>query len=468
MQERRSHEAWVPLLAGLVWLAAGLTEGLFALVLAIVPGVLLVATGAGELLWSGDRRLLQYGALGGAVGVVLSVPAIFAVGLGTAVLLALLSAASFVLNGMLSLRVVAQTPGVPAPTSGIVMAAKVAVDEALLSTMGVTNLLPRGDGAVRMREEIEQAIDLYASRGWDEKPEGYHRQPLPLDAPRIRSRKFRGIPFEHLMFDSEYEPQSDEPGRDRWLGYTKNRTAHAWVLRHPGGPRPWLVCIHGYQMGSPLQDLSAFDPRLYYRKLGLNMILPVLPMHGERKYGRRSGDGFIGVNALDTVHAEAQSMWDIRRLLSWVRAQEAPAIGVFGLSLGGYNTALLASVEPGLACAIPGIPATAFERLLYTHSTGAELLELQQQGVTRELLAQVFRPISPLVLEPLVAPEGRAIFGGTGDRLVPPDHVRDLHAHWDEPPIEWYQGGHITFQRERGVKNLIETTLRGAGLLGAA
>jgi len=136
--------------------------------------------------------------------------------------------------------------------------------------------------------------------------------------------------------------------------------------------------------------------------------------------------------------------------------------------VGGYNTALLACLEPDLACAIPGIPATSFERLLFEHASHARVRELESRGVTREMLAEVFRPVSPLVLEPQVAPAGRAIFGGTADRLVPPDQVRDLFAHWGEPPIAWYHGGHITFQRERSVKDLIETTLRETGLVGAA
>ena len=86
MEESRSHEAWVALLAGLVWLAAGTSGGLVALLLALVPGVLLVATGAGELLWSEDRRMVQFCALGGALGVVLAVPGLFVLGFWTALL----------------------------------------------------------------------------------------------------------------------------------------------------------------------------------------------------------------------------------------------------------------------------------------------------------------------------------------------------------------------------------------------
>jgi hypothetical protein len=463
----RAVEGWFPLVAGLVWLMSGIGNGGLGLVVALAPGVLLTATGAAELLFSGDRRILQFAALGGVGGVLLAVVEMMLVGIGTGLALGIVSAAAFVAAGHASLRVTPLTPRVPEAAESFMLAAKVAVDEALLSTMGVGSSLPTPEKATRIRAEIDDALSLFRDRGWLEKPESYHRNPLPLEAPRLERSRSRGIDFEHLSFESEYEPHGEEPGRERWLGYTANRTAHAWVLRHAGGPRPWLVCIHGYQMGTPLVDLSAFDPGYYHQKLGLNLALPVLPLHGKRKIGRRSGDGFLSGNALDTIHAEAQAMWDIRRLLSWIRGQDAPAVGVMGLSLGGYNTALLASLDSGLTCAIAGIPATDFSRLLFEHSQPSDVSLLERAGLTHEVVRDAFRVISPLVLEPKVAHEGRAIFGGIVDRLVPPDQVRDLHEHWDEPQIAWYPGGHMTFVRDAGVKSCIHATLQRGGLVAA-
>ena len=57
--------------------------------------------------------------------------------------------------------------------------------------------------------------------------------------------------------------------------------------------------------------------------------------------------------------------------------------------------------------------------------------------------------------------------GGVADRRAPPEQGRDLHEHWGRPRIEWYQGGHLTFMRETGVRNLIDSTLRAGGLLPA-
>ena len=235
-------------------------------------------------------------------------------------------------------------------------------------------------------------------------------------------------------------------------------------MRHPGPPRPWLVCIHGYQMGWPLIDLAAFPPEYFHRRLGLNLLLPVLPLHGPRKIGRRSGDGFIVGDALDTVHAEAQAIWDMRRLLSWVRAQQAPALGVLGLSLGGYNTALLASLEEGLACVVAGVPLVDFTRAIFRHAPPLHLRDAAERGVEEEMIRNLMRVISPLDLPPLVPREGRFIFGAVGDRLVLPDQVRDLWRHWERPRIVWYQGGHLTFRAHTAVRRLVRDALRESGL----
>jgi dienelactone hydrolase len=217
-------------------------------------------------------------------------------------------------------------------------------------------------------------------------------------------------------------------------------------------------------MGWPFTDVGAFQRT--WKKYDLNVLMPVLPLHGPRKCGRRSGDGFLDGDVMNSVHAEAQAMWDMRRLLSYLRGPVgAEKIGVYGLSLGGYNTALLASLDGDLACAIPGIPATDFSRLMWRHGAPLELLSVEHHGMDREIADDVLKVVSPLALEPRVPHEHRAIFAGTADRLVPPDQVADLWRHWGEPRIHWYHGAHVTFPLDRRVERLIGETLAGAGLV---
>ena len=454
-------EAWLPLVAGLVWLWTAPGHGVLGFAFTVLPGCLLLGSGVGMLLFAGDLRISQFAAAGGVTGFVLGLPAFVFEGFTSGLLLCALSAAAFVAAGWHTLRLEPHPEDVPPPEPGLALAAEIACDEAILSTMQIGVSTPMGSELARVRDEIGAARAHFEAAGWLERPFDYHATPpAPTDV-RLSAARVRGIDYEHLRFESGYEPHPGEPGRERWLSYRENRTAHAWVVR-TSPERPWLVCIHGYQMGRPWIDLSAFRPEWLAKSHGLNLLLPVLPLHGPRTKGRRSGDGYLGGDVLDTIHAQAQASWDIRRLVSWLRAEGAAGIGVYGLSLGGYNAALLAGLEQGLACVVAGIPAVDFTRLFFRHGPPVQILEAELHGIEELHMDEIMRVISPLALTPRVPRERRYIFGAIADRLVPADQVRDLWRHWERPRIEWYQGGHLTFPRHAGVRSLVDEALRAA------
>jgi hypothetical protein len=461
-----SRSFWVPLATGILFVSIGETGGFFDFAFALPPALACIAAAFTALSGTENKRAHNLAALAGVLGMVFGVLGLFLYGFVEGLMLTGLSAWTFVDAGASAAKTIEPVEGVPAPETGASFAAKVALDEALLSMISYISSFPGKDDIARIDTEVRAAEELFEARGWLEKPQEYHRAPLSLEVPQIQTGTVRTmagrLDFEALSFESEYEPHPEEPGRDRWLGYIPNRTAHAHVLRHPGEPRPWIVCIHGYQMGSPLQDFGAFDPQVLHQKMGFNMVLPTLPLHGKRKIGRISGDGFLRGDMLDTIHAESQALWDIRRLISWVRTQDAPTIGVYGLSLGGYTTSNLVSVEPGLDFAISGIPLTDIAGSFWTHMPDAIVRQFLEAGITPERLARITQVVSPLHMQPKVARENRAIFGGVGDRLVSPRQVRDLIRHWEEPANTWYQGSHITFMAAPEVKALIASTLRRA------
>jgi len=461
------EEAWLVVAAGLLWLVCGARAGALGLVLSVPPGLLLAAAGVSNLLWPGDPRQRHFAALGAFVGLLGGPLALVWAGPSASLVLTLLSFAAAWAAGRLSLRLQEPWEDVPQPAHTLRTALEVAVDCAVLSQMTITAPVRglRGNSH-RVAAEVHEALALYQERGWVDDPASYHRTPPPLEKPQLRPRRARGVRFEHLAFESGYEPHPDEPGRERWLSYAPCRTAHAWVLRHgaDGGGRPWLVCVHGYQMGTPLVDFGAFRPAWLHERLGLNLVLPVLPIHGPRRIRRVSGDGFLSGELLDTVHALAQTAWDIRRIVSWVRRQGAAPIGIYGLSLGGYSTALVASLEPGFACAIAGIPATDFARLSWKHGPADSLRRAEEAGIGLGEITNLKKVVSPLALRPQLPRERRFVFGGSADQLVPPDLVRDLWLHWERPAMHWYPGAHCTFGLHRPVRHFIEDALRASGL----
>jgi hypothetical protein len=445
-----------------LWIAPG--HGIFFTLLSAVPGVLLLGSGVARLLVPGDRRISHYGALGGLLGMVIALPALFAIGFWASLWLMGLSAWSFTSVGAHSLLAEPLVDGVPAPIPAIRLSAEVAADEVMLAS--VVPFLPvpgRGDAA-RINAEMSAARELFEERGWFEKPASYHSAPSPPVSPTLRAAHVYGTDYEKLTFESGFEPHSDEPGRDRWLSYRANRTACAWVLRHRDANRPWLVCIHGYKMGYAGIDLLAFPPDWLHHGLGLNLVIPVLPLHGARKVGRRSGDGFLAGDMLDCAHAEAQAMWDIRRILGWIRAQSESKIGVFGLSLGGYNAALLSTLDDDLACAIAGIPLADIPGAMIRHGLLSGIGYQEPENLDADRMAEIMRVVSPLALEPKLPLERRFVFAAVADRLVPPEQAARLWEHWDRPRIEWYQGSHMTFRTHPSVRLLVEEGLRTASL----
>ncbi len=352
-------------------------------------------------------------------------------------------------------------PELPRPRLTPVLAAKWMVDEWALQIESVNSRLRAPSIAFRrrLRDELGDGVEMFNSMGWVDDPRSYHEDPPPLKRPRLTKKSAAGLDYEHLVVRSGYEPHDGEPGRERWLGYEKNRNAHAWVLRHPGAPRPWLICINGYRTGTPFVDFNAFDARRLHHRYGLNLAFPVSPLHGPRSEGA-SGDRVLFGGAMNTVHTAAQAIWDIRRLKSWIiDTQDAPAVGASGISLGGYFTSLLACFEDDLAVAIAGVPEADLVRGMRRNVESLLPPFYEQWGLSWRSLERVNRPVSPLAMEPLIPREARYIYGGLVDRWVRPGNVQALWRHWDEPEICWYAGSHLSFPIESSVKRFIGQAL---------
>ncbi len=351
----------------------------------------------------------------------------------------------------------------PVARPTIALATQAFLDEIVLTGFRLLQSAPDATRLAWINREVIAALEFYGQQGWVEKPEGFFAAPPPLTDVTVRTMDNMGRTYQRLFFDSEYEPHAGEPGRERWLSYTSNDRAYGLMLRHRE-PRPWLVCVHGAQMGRAALDPLLFRAWHLYSDLGLNVVLPVHPLHGPRARNLPKGAGFPSEDVLNDVHGTAQAVWDIRRLLSWIRAQQPGAmIGLNGISLGGYLTSLVASLDDGLTCAILGVPAVDLVELVDRHgSLGGHEALLQ----TMRLAKPIGRMISPFALTPRVPMQGRFIYAGIADRLVHPrEQVTRLWQHWGQPQIHWYQGGHTGFFRSRPVQRFIDDALLQSGLV---
>lgn len=327
-----------------------------------------------------------------------------------------------------------------------------------LHSMGRTDL-------DRVSRETDRALSLYEREGWLAEPAAYHATPRPLVEPVVEPRVHGGLAFDQVRFDSGYAIHTGEPGRDRWYSqrYRRNAIAHVRVLRQEDPTRPWIVCVHGTGMGWNAADFRAFAVERLHRDLGLNVALPVLPLSGPRRPPGRFQIHFPTNDHLDNVHGLAQSVWDLRRLTSWIRSMGGERIATHGVSLGGYVVALHAAFERDLSCVIAGIPVSDFVTLFAEHqprNAFVDVPDLVRRGST------LHRVVSPLAHPPVPPVDRRFIYCGLGDRFLDPvEQAYALWEHWEEPAFAWYEAGHIGFARSGIVRDFVTDALRRSALL---
>lgn len=467
-QPRRFKSAAIVLAVGLFWLIAAWPTNWAVAILGTVAGVVLIAVGAGQLLWAGDRQLGYHMALVGPVSSVLALFLGYWLGLWASLVLLVGGGASFFVAGWV-LRVQHSVPAdVEPPTTQLKLLTKMATDAALLGFFVNCARVPRGaavDDDIAELEAIDQAA---GQRDWLTRPERLHGPVVPFEAPRIQRARTLGIDYEWLTAASRYRPDAALPGIQRWQAHARNRTMAARILRHGDGTgRPWLLCVHGYRMGVAGLDFQLFDTKGLYARRGLNLMMPILPLHGVRRATPLTGGLFLDGPLADLMHAQAQSLIDLRSCVAWIRSVDPQArIGVLGYSLGGYHAALLAAHEPDLACVIAGIPMTDIPATLWQHLPTAHARYLEARGLSAAAAGQRLAPVSPLIARPLVARERRFIFAATADQLVAPEQPLALWHHWGEPALQWYDGGHLSVRHEADVGAFIDRAFTDTGMHG--
>lgn len=356
--------------------------------------------------------------------------------------------------------------GLQAPRVSLGLVGSVAMDEALLAMVLAPSRFPRRADFARVSTELAEAQRMFSRRGWVARPASYHRTPPVLSTEDVESSQgwALGLGYERVTYDSGFSTRPGEPGGERWMAYGPNRRATAAILRHKGQPRPWVVCVHGFSMGYPFMDFMGLQTAKLHRGLGLNVALPVLPLHGQRKVTPVSGEPFLSFDMMNTVHGLTQAVWDIRRLVSWIRGQGATSIGLYGVSLGAYVVSLLAGIEDGFDAVVAGVPVVDFPSLFHAHSPVHIRARSIEHGILGGVAEDVCRVVSPMSFEVKVPRHRRYVFAGYGDRMATPDQARVLWEHWEKPSISWYSGNHVGYLWSRQVGAFLGESLVASGL----
>lgn len=329
-----------------------------------------------------------------------------------------------------------------------------AASDVVLRTAGAclvgATAMPFGYRPAKLREAVADR-DFYGPMAESGDPTRFF-QPPPKGV-RVRTRRallprFRpsdGV-CNDLSFESPYVPANARE-REAYLRHRKNRIAHARHWRHSDGPRPTIVAIHGFSADLYLINEWFFALPWLYR-MGFDVCLFTLPFHGPRqtRYSVFSGHGFFagGINRIN--EAFGQAVHDFRILLDHLeRALGVRDVGVMGVSLGGFTSALLAATEPRLRFAIPNVPVASVPDLVEEWEPLGALVRagLRAYGLSLRDARHMLAVSCPLSYRPVIERERLLVIGGVGDRLVPPKHSRLLWDHWGRCRIHWFPGSHL-------------------------
>jgi len=341
------------------------------------------------------------------------------------------------------------------------LAPQIALDDTVLAIMRwFPAKLPAEATPERIAVEMAEAAKLFEDRGWLANPVGYHRTPPPLtDADLVGWRTRAGMwRHETVTFESGFTPRPEEPGANRWRNDEYNATVPLRALR--GDPQaPWVVCLHGFGMGSSRQDLSALRAAYMHKKLGLNVVLPTSPLHGSR--GAKGDGQLLSLDLPAMLHGITQAVWEIRRIIGWIRANSAAPIGIYGVSLGGFLSTLISALEPVdvVAAAIPFVDPLG---LLEHHGPPDAYRGVIASADGRS----AYRVISTLALPTAVALDRRSLLAARADRLIPHDQSVALGDAWRDGTVQWFNSAHAGFTWSRAGKEALAERLRATLLVG--
>jgi hypothetical protein len=370
---------------------------------------------------------------------------------------------SFLLEGVAARRGRSPYTEVPPVEPTLRVIAEAALDRSFTLGMNLLTGVPHPTAVRRAQAEAAAMAAFVGERGFHADPARYHRTPkAPRTVVREHASAWMGrqpTRYEVLSFPSGYAPRPGEPGGQRWQRHPSNHTVHAQLFEHAGEPRPWVICVHGFGMGTPLPNFAAFRPATLHRDRGWNVVLPSLPLHGPRGVGRLSGSEMLAPDYLRLVQLFAQAVWDVRRVIAWIRARGGTQIALYGLSLGAYVSALVASLEDDLAGVIAGIPAVDFPNVARDNEPWVMRRYGAEVRIDWEEVRAATHAVSPLALEPRVPRERRFIFAGTADRVARPDQARALWRHWDRCAIHWFPGGHVAAQWNPTIAPFVDAAL---------
>ncbi|WP_052546729.1 alpha/beta hydrolase family protein [Enhygromyxa salina] len=362
----------------------------------------------------------------------------------------------------------------PAMPEKLVALATRGADKILLAVLRRLFIANQPALAPAQFEQLVTRLQRYVDPALLADPQRVLAPPLVLPKPRVVQRQpllARGREVgidEHLSFDTPYTPY-DPAYQPEYATYPEIAQTHLWSWRHLDPAPASILLTHGWGAGPWWMHRHEYDVPALFHGLGLDVHYYLAPFHARRTPAgaRMGGQLHPSSDLVRTNEAFIQTAIELGTVISLILKRNSAPVGMMGSSLGGYTSALMASIDARLDFVIPVMPPASMAHLLWDHGGGDPMrAQAEALGMTRARFHHFWSLHSPLTHRPKVAWDRRLIITGLGDTLVTADHTRALWEHWDRPRHFRFPGGHAWQVQRKRYHREVGQFLRDIGLLG--
>lgn len=259
--------------------------------------------------------------------------------------------------------------------------------------------------------------------------------PAQVEAAKVQFAGAVGLQFE-----------TPQPGP-----FTENNTVHGRLFRcgERWRERPAVLLLHGWNDVINHHFRFPFLAAQFNRN-GFNAVTLEAPFHFQRR-PRQLGawSNFLCPDILRTVQAARQAVAETRSMAEWLRQQGCPAVGLLGVSLGGWLAGLATCHDARFCCAVLLVPVVRLDRLLEEAAfcRGLRLAWKGRRVAAGKLNLTEGRPALPR--------QNILLIEAVHDLFVPVETMEELWRAWDHPDIWRLRHGHISVLAAPGLNGRI-------------
>jgi dienelactone hydrolase len=206
-----------------------------------------------------------------------------------------------------------------------------------------------------------------------------------------------------------------------------------------------LILLHGWLLDRP--QLIVY--RHWARRVaaqGIDVWMPRLPHHMERcEAGEVSGQRCLSPDLRTSLDAVRQAVAETRLLQRALRRRGAPAVGVWGMSLGGWVAALTTTLDAEWDAVALWAPVAAPAEVLF-ESGLVDLLRTAfvEGGLSREDFdGAEMASMTPELCRGRIPRERVLLVAGAYDQVVSPCSIARIARRWSID-VRWVPHGHIS------------------------